>query len=770
MADLDFSVNADTSGATASLRRLESTVGSMTSTLGKLGVALAGAFTFREINSISSRFEDLRTTLQLLYRDAEVGSAAFDDIKKFAQSSIFSVEDLTETVVKLKSAGLEPTVALLRLFGDVSSVAADSVGALQAITDLYSRTTAGGLGLEDLNRLADRGIPVFDILSKRLGITRLQVSEFGKSAEGAAIILGALEDGLQEAFGGASAMRANNVSQSMSQFGDAVSNAADSLGTSGLNKGLSDFFKAATDLLTSLTPLIEVIGKGLGAALTILAENIKFVVALVSGFLVGSIAKTLVVMARWVGITAVLTKSWQILATVLSASPIGRIASVLTAGAAAFGFFSTATDETTQATDELVKSANQLADSNGFKVFKDGTLGSGAKNLRGEIQKLNEPLIRFNAEMAAIVTNFQRFNDETRRGIALETQLIGSTKELSEIRRAEADISREAARQIADLTTEKSKLTAQELKEGRAGIIDKTIEKIKQQAEIEKTATAEAISANEARQRSRQAELFGIQSQIDLQNNLQEVQNRIATLTMTEIEKKYYDIEQAAQASARAAVRAEEARIGRPLNIQEQKAFYDAATAGVKQLQDAERARFEESRTWNTGWKNAFNEYKENATNAALAAESIFKRATTGMEDAIVSFAKTGKFEFAGFLNSILEELLRSQVRQLLAQLFGNSSGSGGPSIFGATRNLLGFANGGVIPTNGPVIVGERGPEVLSGAAGRVVTPNNQIGGGSVTYNINAVDALSFKQMIAADPTFLFAITEQGRRKLPGAR
>ena len=50
--------------------------------------------------------------------------------------------------------------------------------------------------------------------------------------------------------------------------------------------------------------------------------------------------------------------------------------------------------------------------------------------------------------------------------------------------------------------------------------------------------------------------------------------------------------------------------------------------------------------------------------------------------------------------------------------------------------------------------------------------PNNALGGGggNVTYNINAVDAMSFKQMLAQDPTFLHAVAEQGRRRLPGGR
>jgi hypothetical protein len=118
----------------------------------------------------------------------------------------------------------------------------------------------------------------------------------------------------------------------------------------------------------------------------------------------------------------------------------------------------------------------------------------------------------------------------------------------------------------------------------------------------------------------------------------------------------------------------------------------------------------------------------------------------------------------------MVEELLRSQIRQLMDNLFniGSSGGNSGSGFFG---KLLGFANGGIIPTNGPVLVGERGPEIISGASGRVVTPNEQLGGTSmVTYNINAVDASSFKSLVARDPGFIHAVAQQGARTVPARR
>jgi len=171
------------------------------------------------------------------------------------------------------------------------------------------------------------------------------------------------------------------------------------------------------------------------------------------------------------------------------------------------------------------------------------------------------------------------------------------------------------------------------------------------------------------------------------------------------------------------------------------------------------------------GFEKAFKTYAESARNNFETAGRVFSKITQGMEDSIVDFAKTGKFEFRGFLNSVLEELLRSQVRSLIAQTFGGLFGSTSKRGSVSIGDLIpGFAAGGLIGTNGPVIVGERGPELLVGASGNRVIPNNELASGTVTYNISAVDAQSFKQLVASDPSFIYAVTEQGRRTIPTGR
>lgn len=267
---------------------------------------------------------------------------------------------------------------------------------------------------------------------------------------------------------------------------------------------------------------------------------------------------------------------------------------------------------------------------------------------------------------------------------------------------------------------------------------------------------------------------FGASSAVESERRLREIQQEINTSIMPERSRLEKDLRFQAEERARAEIAAEEARRGPGYRMseEEQQKYFAAATKGLEGIITKTQEHYDLQRKWSTGWKTAMQSYVEDVTNGARAAQRVFEKATQGMEDAIVNFAKTGKFEWKNFINSILEELLRSQLQQVIARTFGGpSSPSVIGQLIGGAGKLLGFANGGVIPTNGPVLVGERGPEIISGAAGRVVTPNEQLGGGTfVTYNINAVDAMSFKQMLARDPSFLYAVAEQGRRRLPGGR
>jgi lambda family phage tail tape measure protein len=176
------------------------------------------------------------------------------------------------------------------------------------------------------------------------------------------------------------------------------------------------------------------------------------------------------------------------------------------------------------------------------------------------------------------------------------------------------------------------------------------------------------------------------------------------------------------------------------------------------------------------GWEAAYGKFAEDAQNAAGQATTYFNTFSKGFEDAFVKFVQTGKISFKDLANSIIADFARIQAKKALAGLFGGGGGGGAGGILGSLGSFFGgfFADGGNPPMGKMSIVGERGPEAFIPRNAGTIVPLQNMGGGNntaVTYNIQAVDAASFQQLVARDPKFLHAVVEKGRRSLPqGAR
>ena len=321
------------SGVNRRLNRVNKTAGKsnslfggMTTKIVALGAALGGIGIVKGIVSVNARFEDLRTTLASVTGGVEQGGEAFKFIEKFATQTQFSVEDLTTTFIKLKTAGIEPTRDLLTTFTDAAAVTTDQIGSLQAITDLFSRTTAGGLGLEEINRLTDRGIPALDILQEKLGLSRNEISEFGKTAEGAKIIVDALASGINERFGGATQERLQNISTKMSNLAIATDTFKDKIGQE-MSPAFGGFLDQVTNGIVNSDKLASVIGQVLGSAINGAAALMEFMAHNMTLIQTGAITLGLVLGAQ--GLTGAVTKAriaFNLLKGAMMSNPFGLLA------------------------------------------------------------------------------------------------------------------------------------------------------------------------------------------------------------------------------------------------------------------------------------------------------------------------------------------------------------------------------------------------------------------------------------------------------------
>lgn len=250
------------------------------------GAGLAGA-----LISTTAEFQDLRSALNTVYGSVQDGNAAFKIIQDFATKTPFDVSTLTKAFITLKAQGLNPTKDLLTTFSDAASVSTDRMRTFDALVRITSRSLAGGLGLEELNQVAEAGLPVFDILQKKLGLTRLDISEVGKTAEGSQKLLKALIDGLNERFGGATERTANNLSVSLSNLGDAARNAMDVIGSNGLGQAINEAASGLSNWIANNHEAAVALGQGLGNAVrvvsglvVVLADNITLIGSVLAGW------------------------------------------------------------------------------------------------------------------------------------------------------------------------------------------------------------------------------------------------------------------------------------------------------------------------------------------------------------------------------------------------------------------------------------------------------------------------------------------------------
>lgn len=158
---------------------------------------------------------------------------------------------------------------------------------------------------------------------------------------------------------------------------------------------------------------------------------------------------------------------------------------------------------------------------------------------------------------------------------------------------------------------------------------------------------------------------------------------------------------------------------------------------------------------WSLGAMEALRNYHDEAQNVYKQTADLFTDTMKSGEDALVSWATTGKISIGSVADSFIANVVRMQIKALEAQaassllgFFGGMVSGGAGAVSGVITGgsglrIPGRAGGGSVSSGGTYLVGEKGPELLQmGSQSGHITPNGAIGGGapsfSFTYNIPA--------------------------------
>ena len=173
------------------------------------------------------------------------------------------------------------------------------------------------------------------------------------------------------------------------------------------------------------------------------------------------------------------------------------------------------------------------------------------------------------------------------------------------------------------------------------------------------------------------------------------------------------------------------------------------------------------------GFKDAMKKAEDYTTSLAKVGENIFN----GMADQLADFVMTGKINFRDFANSVIRDLMRIAARWAIIEGFkmilGYFTGGASTAVTSSVPNPH-RQHGGPVAKNKPYTVGEGGKELFVPNTSGSIIPNNQLGaemGGevNVNFNINAVDAASFDELLLSRRGLIIgtiqeAFRGQGRR------
>lgn len=416
--------------------------------------------------------------------------------------------------------------------------------------------------------------------------------------------------------------------------------------------------------------------------------------------------------------------------------------------------------------------------SGGFGSANAERLKREAEQRRKEGERAADALAKEMQTINDMTAGYRRASQANMDRYTTQVELLGKSEYEQELIKGTADIEKKYADQIAALEAKKSTAKAETLKLIQESIDELEGLKTSEQDifEITRRQTFEYHQQSEAIKRITDEINQQLASQAQLGDILRGINDQRVDLNFEEslkglspLQQEIAKIQETARKAALEAGRAFSAGFDgedglTPERAQELADGLDAIAKGYKGIAQAQIETIANT----DPLKEAFEDFKNNTLDNSKLIKDSFANVTSGMEDAFVKFAQTGKLSFKDLANSIIADLIRIAVRRAIVAAVGGPLGS-----------LFGFANGGPVMSGVPIMVGERGPELfVPQSAGKVISNSSLKGSGqnssnmaggqtTVNYNIQAVDAASFRSLVARDPSFIYAVTEQGRRSQP---
>ncbi len=169
---------------------------------------LVGGYTLTRISDslldAARSAERLQASLDTITKG--MGQETFDALNRWAKDMPVDTDQAIETFKMLRAMGLEPTIKDMTILVDTISALGGGAPVLEGISRAIGQiATKNKVLMEEMLQLAERKVPVFEILREEMGLTSAQLGDIAKAGLDVDQTLKAMMTGLEKRYGGASA-------------------------------------------------------------------------------------------------------------------------------------------------------------------------------------------------------------------------------------------------------------------------------------------------------------------------------------------------------------------------------------------------------------------------------------------------------------------------------------------------------------------------------------------------------------------------------------
>lgn len=242
ISELTVVIDADTKGLDAGIKKAEKSVGGFGDSLtkglgmglgfGAVGVAVGAIGT--AVGALKGSVVDLNGSLEqsqiaftTMLGSGEKAESFLGDLQKFAAQTPFEFPDLVSASKRMLAFGFESkqVVPLLTAVGDAVAAVGGGADVIEGVTTAIGQMQAKGkVSAEEMGQLAERGIPAWDMLAKKLGVSVAEAMDMvSKGQVKAATFVEAFQEGSAARFGGMMAKQSQTWSGALSTITDSLS-------------------------------------------------------------------------------------------------------------------------------------------------------------------------------------------------------------------------------------------------------------------------------------------------------------------------------------------------------------------------------------------------------------------------------------------------------------------------------------------------------------------------------------------------------------------